>query len=142
MTKTNEKASMLLISSAWLDKPSFKMIPISENCPYTECLYDPTSKVFVIISKMTKTSLHMLPRLDDNGDPKVLKTGKRPNGKIIQESRLALETLLEYYVEEQKDIITLIDIFAMNADVFDYKAILNAKVVEIPETPPKSTIIL
>ena len=141
MSKTNVEASMLLINSTWQDKPSFKMIPINESCPYTECLYDPTSKVFVVISKITKTSLHMLPRLDDAGDPMVLKMGKRPNGKIIKETRNTLETFLEYYIEDREDTLALINMFAMNADSFKYMPILDAKVKEEIKAPPSKIIL-
>jgi hypothetical protein len=53
---------MMLVESTWQDTKTFKMIPISNDCPYVECIFDPSSKVFVIISKVTKTSLHMLPK--------------------------------------------------------------------------------
>jgi len=141
MFKINIEASMLLINSTWQDMPSFKMIPINEACPYTECLYDPTSKVFVVISKMTKTSLHMLPKLDEMGDPMVLKTGKRANGKVIKESRVTLETFLEYYIEEREDTLALINMFAVNADTFKYMPILDAK-NEVEAKAPPSKIIL
>lgn len=141
MSKASQEASMLLINSTWQDKPSFKMIPITENCPYTECLYDPMSKVFVVISKITKTSLHMLPKLDEQGDPMVLKTGKRPNGKVIKESRTTLETFLEYYVEDREDTVAIINMFAINADTFEYIAVLDSKQEEVPQAPPSKIIL-
>ena len=59
--------TMMLVESTWQDTITFKMIPLSNDCPYVECIFDPSSKVFVIISKVTKTSLHMLPKLDEYG---------------------------------------------------------------------------
>ena len=50
------KNNMLLIESVWNEKKTFKMIPIDETAPYVECIFDPTSGVFVIISKIRKTS--------------------------------------------------------------------------------------
>ena len=41
-TKTyieNNPKSMLLIKSAFGQMKSFKMIPITEDCPYVECLF-------------------------------------------------------------------------------------------------------
>ena len=142
MSKTNVEASMLLIKSTWQDKPSFKMIPVTETCPYVECLYDPVSKVFVAISKTQKTSLHMLPKLDDHGDPMVLKTGKRSNGKVIKESRVSLETFQEYYIEDKDDTIGMINLFAINALTFKYLPIINAKEEKIVAPEPPSKIIL
>ena len=86
--------TMMLVESTWQDTKTFKMIPVSNDCPYVECIYDPTSKVFVIISKVTKTSLHMLPKLDDYG--------KAVSGnRGAKQERRALDTFQEYYIEER-----------------------------------------
>ena len=75
-------SNMLLIKSSWNDGETFKLLPVSQDCPYVECIFDPATKVFVVISKVSKTSLHMLPKLDDNGDPAPLKT-KRANEALL-----------------------------------------------------------
>lgn len=123
--------SMLLITATWQGHPSFKMIPVSKDCPYTECLFDSTGKICVVITKDTKTSLHMMPKLDDNGDPQQLKVSKRPNGKTVKESRVSLLTNWEHYIDNMDDVETLIKMFAVNADSFEYKKILNAPKVEM-----------
>ena len=92
-------------------------------------------------AKITKTSLHMLPKLDEQGDPMVLKTGKRPNGKVIKESRTTLETFLEYYVEDREDTETIIKMFAMNAETFNYAAVLDSSLEEVPQAPPSKIIL-
>ena len=81
--KTNKMSenTMMLVQATWQEKQTFRMIPIADSCPYVECIFDPETKVFVIISKQTKQSLHMLPKLDDNGDPMQIKT-PRPNISI------------------------------------------------------------
>ena len=130
MSKINIEASMLLISTTWQDEPSFKMIPVSESCPYVECLFDPGSKTFVIISKTIKTSFHMMPKLDDMGDPTVLKTGKRPNGKVIKEQRVSLDTFQEHYVADMEDAKAIIKIFAVNEADFDYGTIVDKPAIK------------
>jgi hypothetical protein len=112
--------TMMLVQSTWNEKQTFRMIPITESCPYVECIMDPDTKVFVIISKITKTTLHMLPKLDDNGDPAPLKT-KRPNGRMVKEERRTIETFQEFYIEDLTAIEGIISIFAINSDAFDYK---------------------
>ena len=133
MSKTIEP-SMLLVTATWQGHPVFKMIPITKECPYTECLFDPTSKVFVIITKTTKTSLHMLPKLDDNGDPQTLKTAQRSNGKTVKESRVSLTTFQEHYIDNMEDAKALIEMFAVNKDTFKYQPILD-KPKQQMETP-------
>ena len=113
------KNTMMLIQSTWNEKQTFRMIPISESCPYVECIMDPETKVFVIISKITRTTLQMLPRIDDNGDAMAVK-GSRPNMRTIREERHKLEVFQEFYVEDKIAVKDLVHLFAINADTFDY----------------------
>jgi hypothetical protein len=113
-------ANMLLIQSDWNEDKTFKMIPLTNDCPYIEVIYDPSSKVLVMISRVSMTKLHMLPKLDDNGDPAPLKA-PRKNGRSVKEERKTIETFQEFYIDNVDAIDALIDIFAVNKDKFDYK---------------------
>ena len=115
---------MMLVQATWNDKQTFRMIPISENCPYVECIMDPGTKVFVIISKITKTTLHMLPKLDDNGDALPAKSARK-NGRTVKEERQKIETFQEFYIEDLTAINELISMFAVNASTFDHKIFLD-----------------
>jgi hypothetical protein len=117
--------TMMLVQATWNDKQTFRMIPTSDTCPYVECIMDPDTKVFVIISKITKTTLHMLPKLDDNGDPMVTKV-KRPNGRQVREERAKIETFQEFYVEDMAAVHELVNLFAINAKTFNYKQFIGA----------------
>jgi hypothetical protein len=119
-------SNMLLIKSTWNEGETFRLLPLSSECPYVECIWDPGTKVFVVISRITKTTLHMLPKLDDNGDPAPLKT-KRANGRLVKEERKTIETFQEFYVEDLDAIESIVDLFAVNADKFDYKAFMQDK---------------
>ena len=102
----------MLVESTWQDTKTFKMIPVSNDCPYVECIYDPSSKVFVIISKVTKTSLHMLPKLDEYG--------KAVSGnRGAKQERRSIDTFQEYYIEEKDSIVDIVNLFAVNAKKFD-----------------------
>ena len=106
------KKTMMLVESTWQDTKTFKMIPISNDCPYVECIFDPSSKVFVIISKVTKTSLHMLPKLDEYG--------KAVSGnRGAKQERRSIDTFQEYYIEDTKDIKAIVDHFAINDTRFN-----------------------
>ena len=104
--------TMMLVESTWQDTKTFKMIPISNDCPYVECIFDPLSKVFVIISKVTKTSLHMLPKLDEYGKAM---SGNRG----AKQERRSIDTFQEYYVDDTKDIKAIVDYFAINDTRFN-----------------------
>jgi hypothetical protein len=114
----------MLVQSTWNDKQTFRMIPVADSCPYVECIFDPDTKVFVIISKIAKQSLHMLPKLDDNGDPMAVKS-KRANGRNFREERHKIEVFQEFYVEDTSAVHALISMFAVNASSFDYKTFLG-----------------
>jgi len=119
---------MILVQSSWQESQTFRLVPITNECPYVECILDPATKVFVVISKITKTSLHMIPRLDDNGDAMSVK-GQRPNGRTVKEERKTVDTFQEYYVEDKTAMEEIIKLVAINAKTFDYKKFL---VEEIP----------
>ena len=113
-------ANMLLIQSDWNEEKTFKLIPLTNDCPYIEAIYDPSTKVLVMISRVSMTKLHMLPKLDDNGDPAPLKV-PRKNGRSVKEERKTIETFQEFYIDNHDAIDDLVDIFAVNKDKFNYK---------------------
>ena len=81
--------SMLLVQATWQESQTFRMIPITESCPYVECIFDPGTKVFVVILKTTKTTLHMLPKLDEYGIAITgVKGTKQDRNKIRNISRI------------------------------------------------------
>jgi hypothetical protein len=120
--------SMMLITSTWgADaQKTFKLIPVTQDAPFNEGIYDADSKVLALISKQKKESMHMLPRLNEFGDLTPMKIGKRPNGKEYAEERKTLETFYEYYVENVEEIKYLLESLAVNSDSFDYAKYVDA----------------
>lgn len=123
--------SMMLIKSEWESKQTFRLIPISEECPYVEGIFDPQTKVLVVFSKLLKDGFHMLPRLDDNGDPQMLKNSGKPrfNGKPYKEERRTLQTFHEYYLSDTEDIKSFITKFCDNSNSFDYLSYLAEETI-------------
>ena len=126
-------SSMLLITSSWGPAKTFKMIPVTKDCPYNECIFDVNTKVLAINSKESKESFHMLPKLNEMGDVARLKIGKKENGKDYAEERKALVTFYEYYIEDKQEIENFISMFAVNTG-FDYKQYMDLK-VDAPTQP-------
>jgi hypothetical protein len=124
--------TMLLVTSVWQSKKCFRLIPVTQTCPYSEGIYDPDSKVLVMMSGFRKQSFHMVPKLNENGDPSKTKA-PRPNGKTYQEQRVALETFEEFYISEKQEIENLINMIAINAETFDYKQYMNDSPLILPE---------
>jgi len=106
---------------------SFKLVPITLDCPYVECLFSAKDKVLAVISKTMKQTYHMVPKLDDNGDQVPVK-GKRPHGKPpYKEERRLVDTFSEFYLMTPDEINGFIESFAVNAKEFDYKSFTQPK---------------
>lgn len=120
----NVHNSMWCINAVWNGQQSFKLIPITEECPYVEMIYDPEVKMMVIISKLLKEAYHMLPKLDDNGDVMPAKNRKNPEKNYKEERRL-VDSYQEYYIISMDEIKSFVKMFAVNADSFDL-SILDA----------------
>ena len=114
--------NMMLVNSSFRNAKSFTMIPVSIDSPYVEAMFDPTSGILAVISKVMKQSYHMVAKLDDEGQPMRLKTPNQQTGKTVKEERRLVDTFSEFYLSDEKDIENFINIFAMNASAFDYKS--------------------
>jgi hypothetical protein len=129
--------NMMLVISSFRNAKSFTMIPVSNDSPYVEAMYDPASGILAVISKVMKQSYHMIAKLDDDGQPIKLKNPNPQTGKTVKEERRLVDTFSEFYLSDPLDIEQFIHLFAINAATFDYKAFF----VNITETK-KSNIIL
>ena len=126
--------SMLLITSAWNGQHSFKLIPISKECAFSEGIFDPEYKTLAMLSWDSKETLRIIPARDENGD--VAKTkAPRENGKRFKEKQVTLNLPSEFHMTEKEEIIKLIDMIAINAADYDYKKFLTATTIIVPETP-------
>lgn len=129
---------MKLITAPWQNRKSFRLLPVTADCPYVEGIYDPDSKILVLLSAIRKETFHMATKLDENGD--MIKTKfPRPNGKTYKEERKTLETFTEYYIQEKEEIEEMIKEIAVNAKTFDFGKYMTQQKVIVPE--PTSTII-
>lgn len=117
---------MMLFSSIWTTENSklktFKMLPTSKDCPFNEVLLDPENKVVAVVSKETKNTYRLIPKVDDKGRPVMVKDGSG-NPTLAQERKL-MESFYEYYIDDIIDIELFIKTFAINFDSFNWKSYL------------------
>ncbi len=135
--KTTFGKNMMLISSAFRGVKSFSMIPVTQDCPYVEAMFDPSSGILAVISKVKKQAMHMVPRLDENGQPIRLRTPNMETGKTVKEQRMQIETFSEIYITEKDEIAQFVYMFAVNADQFDIAPFF----VDVKETKTSSIIL-
>jgi len=116
-------SSMMIVSSEWNEKPTFRMISISNDCPYNEVIYDPEIKTLAIISKEKKQSFQMLPKLDVNGEITMIKRAL-PTGRKFAEERKVVETYYEYYITKEEEIKAFVSLLAVNAETYPWSELL------------------
>ena len=129
--------NMMLVNSSFRNAKSFTLIPVSNDSPYVEAMFDPTSSILAVISKVMKQSYHMVPKLDDEGQPMRLKSPNQQTGKTVKEERRLVDTFSEFYLSDRKDIETFIHMFAINASTFD----LEEFFVDLQETKVSKLIL-
>ena len=120
--------NMMLVNSSFRGAKSFNLIPVSKDAPYIEAMFDPSSGILACIGVNSKQSFHMVPRLNDEGQPMRLKVPNKTTGKTVKEQRVSQQTYSEYYIAEKNDIDNFINIFAINADTFDYKQFTDVEI--------------
>tara|TARA_R100000773_G_C4209044_1_gene109094 strand:+ start:853 stop:1266 length:414 start_codon:yes stop_codon:yes gene_type:complete len=129
--------NMMLVNSSFRGAKSFNLIPVSKDAPYIEAMFDPSSGILACIGVNSKQSFHMVPRLDDKGQPMRLKVPNKATGKTVKEQRVSQQTYSEYYISDKADIEDFINIFAINADTFDFKQYTS---VEVKDTKVSNLI--
>ena len=125
----------MLISSVFRNVKSFSLMPVNDDCPYVEAMFDPSSGIIAVITKIRKQSFHMMPRLDESGQPQRLKVPNKETGKVHKEQRMTVETFSEVYIVEKEEIKNFINLFAINAESFDYDQFLNIEEKETKKSP-------
>ena len=108
--------NMFIYSTDWYGKKTFRMLPISQDCPFNEAIYDPGTKVLAIISKEHKEKPQMFPKLNDKGELVYKKGANGADGKPLHvEERRMMDTYYEYYIENIDDIKEFVNYFSSNS---------------------------
>jgi len=119
---------MMIYKSGWGTEteffPTFKMLPVTQDCPFNEVLFDPKSKILAIVGKEKKQAYRMLPKLNDKG--KQVVSMERGMPVEVQERKL-MENFYEYYLEEVEDIEYFINKFAINSKDFNWMSFINSE---------------
>lgn len=134
--------NMMLVTTYWGQDKTFKMMPVTQDAPYMEVIYDTNTDLLVAITTNMKENLQKVPRIDDDGE--IIKTKKpKANGKPYREKQVLMKIPQEFYFAEREEAIEFIEKFAVNAETFDYKkfftdleAELEKKAIYTPEAAP------
>ena len=126
--------NMMLVKSSFRGMKSYSLIPVSLDCPYVETMYDPSSGMMAVITKQKKESYHMVPKLNEEGQPMRLKKPNPQTGKTVKEQRVKIDTFSEFYITDKEDLDNFITLFAINSLDFDYKS-YHVDVDKVKQSP-------
>lgn len=126
--------SLMAVHSTWGQKQTFRLIPVTNDAVYSEGIYDPDSKVLILMTREIKQQFHMVTKLDDNGFPVPMKTGKaHSDGSVNKKERKQIETYNEHYIVNVGDIELFMSSFVFNKE-FDYKQFLQTSpIIQAPK---------
>ena len=125
----NYSKNMLLVKGIvrWSGngKATFKLIPLSDDCPFLEAVFDPDDLALGLIGKFKKSEYEMVPALDEDGEPKKKKKAVTEGGIPIKLERRMLEKWNEWEILTKEEIVSFIKMVAINADTFDVESWFN-----------------
>jgi len=122
----NHGANMRLFTTYWGQTKTFKLMPVNKDCPFMEVLYDPSVGMLVALSTTMKENYEMLPQLDGEGELVHAKNKKR-NGNKFKEERRLMKVPQEFYMIDRTEQEEFINLFAVNADTYNFKKFLDIK---------------
>ncbi len=118
-----ETKSMLLIHSWWQGIPTFRMIPASKDCPYSEVIFiNGPQKGMAVISTIEYEKLEIVAKLDAKG----IQIPININGKAdVEKQRISMRTLYEYQIFNKEEMVEFIKLFSINQETFDYQKYID-----------------
>ena len=90
--------------------PTFRLLPLTSECPYLACEMDVSNNVFVILCKEKKNDLEVIPAMSETGEPKRNKAG----AQMLE--RRTIENYFELHINEPESIIAFIKNIAVNGE--------------------------
>lgn len=121
-----ELNNMLLISGMWQGVPTFKMIPVTEDCPYIEVVFMPRDRVLAVVSKVKEDRYQMIHRLDNKGNTIPINGKKDEKGEqLFEMQRVVVNTYHDYYVVNPIEMEKFVERFAVNGDSYPYKQLIE-----------------
>ena len=111
--------NLLLTESVYSDgsnepKKNFVGIPLNDECPFIEVVFDPIKNILGVISKHKKKQFQFVPKLDNNGNPKANSNKAMAKQMPVAQERLLMDTYHEYYIRDEKDIDRFLKMYAIN----------------------------
>ena len=116
--------NMKLYTSSWQDAVTFKMLPVTSDCPYAEVIYNPAAAVLVVLSKHKSNQFQFINKVDDEGYAIKKKHIADPKDPYKQQ-RVQIELMQEHFIFEYEEQLEFIKDFAVNAETYNFSKYLR-----------------
>lgn len=125
---------MLAYATDWYGSKTFRLMPLTNDCPFNEAIYDPNTKVLAIIGKTQVEKPVMLPKLNDKGETILVKGSNPAQPRYVEERRI-LNTFTEYYMDVAEDVMDFVTRHVVNPE---HPSIIAAMTVTAEQEPEQS----
>jgi hypothetical protein len=117
MSKTHTTAGSMLVYVALFEGyPTFKMLPLTSECPFNEIVFDPRTGTLAIVSKDQKDRNMMVEKIGKDGSPIPIKGRLRDGEPATELERRTMAQYYEYYVQNKEDQKAIVNHFALNPE--------------------------
>jgi hypothetical protein len=114
---------------------SFRLVPITQDCPYLECQFDIHKGVLSVILKDTIIERGMVPRLDQNGEPQ-LRPGRPVKDKPEYQMHKVEQVVQHiFHILFPPEIEEFIELFAINSETYNWRRFFEVQGEEPAEAP-------
>lgn len=109
-----------LYTSNWRGKPTFKALPVREDAPFIELIYDTFDKVLYVVLKLSNRTLQFLPKIDKYGDLIEMKSPRKFRNveSRAAEERVEISRYTEFTIEKREEIEVFLKRFCENEENF------------------------
>ena len=121
---------------------TFRLIPITDDSAFLVGEFDLATNKLVMCSKTVKDELQSVPKMSATGTYIKVKN-PAPGTQGIEFERRLLPEMFELHISDVESITDFVNLVAINADSFNYRALLNIP-LKVKTTPdllvPSGTI--
>jgi hypothetical protein len=109
--------NMMLVQDMYQNVPSFKMIPVNNDCPFLEAAFNPQSRELIVRHRDKIPVFQLFDKLDDTGRP-VPVTGKKTADGVqaFKLQRIQYEGNVTYTLGNVEDVVRFMKRFLIEED--------------------------
>ena len=128
------KNSMIFLKEKEGTFDTFKLIPVSNECGFTEIRFNYAKKILTIISKQTYEGFQIIPRI--NSDGVYEKSKSHETG--YKHERVRMAQFYDYILTDKEDIKTFVNLMDGTVKTDD----LEKYFIVVAEAPKEKTKVL